>query len=157
MSRTFIFGLLSVAVLVGGCTPRIGGQDYSVSDSGYMSQRWTGVILSMRPVTISNQKPGDQGKPGAGTVVGGVTGAVAGSAIGKGHGSLAVGALGAVAGGVAGHFVEKELSRQQGFEYEVRLDDGRTISLAQGAEPKLSVGQTVLVIKGKERTRVVPA
>lgn len=139
-----------------GCTPNIGGQDYSVGDSGHMSQTFPGTIVSMRSVVIANQSPKDQGKMGAGAVVGGLAGGVlAGSAIGKGTGSLAAGAVGALAGGALGHYAEKEMTRQNGVEYSVKLDDGRLISIAQGLEPRLSVGQRVTVIQGKERTRVV--
>lgn len=157
MYRFTLLCCVGLSVLVSGCTPRIGGQDFSVSDSGKASMTYRGVVISARPVVISNQRPENQGQPGAGAGVGAVTGGVlAASTMGQGNGSLAAGALGAVAGGVAGHFVEKELTRQEGVEYTIRLEDGRTISVAQGKEPAISVNQNVLVIQGTQRTRVVP-
>ena len=158
MYKVAALSCVAIALCASGCTPRIGGEDYSVSDSGRLSQTYEGVILSMRPVTISNDRPEDQGKPGAGAAAGAVVGGVAaGSTMGRGNGSLAAGALGAVVGGVAGHLAEKELKRQEGFEYSIRLQDGRTVSVAQGKEPKLYVNQNVRVILGSQRSRVVPA
>lgn len=152
---------VAAAVISSGCTPNIGGQDYSVTDSGYMSQTFAGTILSTRSVVIANQSPKDQGKMGAGALVGGAAGGIlAGTTIGKGNGSIAAGAIGALAGGALGHYAEKEMTRQNGVEYSIKLDaadggEGRVISVAQGLEPRLSVGQRVTVIQGKERTRVV--
>ena len=157
MYRLTLLCCVGLSVLVSGCTPRIGGQDYSVSDSGKAAITYRGVVISARPVVISNQRPENQGQPGAGAGVGAVTGGlVAGSTMGRGNGSLVAAGLGAVAGGVAGHFVEKELTRQEGVEYTIRLDNGNTISVAQGKEPVISVNQSVLVIQGTQRTRVVP-
>lgn len=147
---------VATALVSSGCTPNIGGQDYSVADSGHMSQTFAGTILSTRSVVIANQSPKDQGKMGAGALVGGAAGGIlAGTTIGKGNGSIAAGAIGALAGGALGHYAEKEMTRQNGIEYSIKLDDERVISVAQGLEPRLSVGQRVTVIQGKERTRVV--
>ena len=139
-----------------GCTPNIGGRDYSVADSGHMSETFSGTVISMHAVEISNKSPKDQGKAAVGAGVGGATGGLlAASTIGNGNGSLAAGVVGALAGGILGHYAEKELKRQKGMEYAIKLDDGRSIAVAQGLEPRLCVGQRVTVIQGKERTRVV--
>jgi outer membrane lipoprotein SlyB len=62
---------------------------------------------------------------------------------------------GAVLGGVAGHAVQNRA--KNGVEYTVKLDSGETITLAQGAEPKLSAGQRVYVVNSnKGRSRIVP-
>lgn len=149
--------LVIASVLVTGCTPDIGGQDYSVGDSGNFSETLYGTIVSMRPVSIDNRDPKDQGKPGTGASAGMATGAILGSQVGGGRGRVVGLGLGALGGAVAGNFIENKLSKQQGFEYTIKLDDGRTISVAQGKEPTLSASQRVMVIIGSERTRVVPA
>ena len=85
-----------------------------------------------------------------------------GSQIGYGKGQVAGAVLGGLAAGVAGHYIEKALTEQDGWEYTVKLDDGRTVSIVQGAEPPLNVGQRVRVVKSQgktksQRSRVLPA
>ena len=72
MYRLTLLCCVGLSVLVSGCTPRIGGQDYSVSDSGKARSRR--CLVLQRPVVISNQRPENQGQPGAGAGVGAVTG-----------------------------------------------------------------------------------
>lgn len=139
-----------------GCTPDMGGQDYAVTDAGQMSTILRGSIRSIRNVMISNVNPAQAGSrqgmgPGAG--VGAVAGGVGLGAATKSTGGALAGAL---AGGVLGHLAQRRLEKQKGKQYEIALDDGRLVSVAQGLEPALSVGQRVMVIQGKERTRVVP-
>jgi len=46
---------------------------------------------------------------------------------------------------------------QEGTEYQIKLDNGSTITIAQGIEPRLAVGQRVLVIESnRSRSRMVP-
>lgn len=130
-----------------GCAPRIGGNHYSVAGTGEMSETFPGVIISKQIVTIGANRPEQENEPGLGAAVGGIAaGAAAGQAIGKGSGSLWAAGAGALVGGVAGHFAERALTDQEGFLYTVRLDSGKVISMSQGAEPNMSVGQRVLVI-----------
>ncbi len=149
--------LIAATVAVSGCAPRIGGSNYSVRGTGEVSETNRGVIISMRTVRIGAKTAEHENDPGTGALVGGVAGGMAGSQIGSGRGAVAATAAGAVLGAVAGHFAERGLTDQDGFEYTVRLDNGRIVTIAQGAEPRMSVGQQVLVIKGfKDRGRIVP-
>lgn len=149
--------LIAATVAVSGCAPRIGGSNYSVRGSGEVSETNRGVIVSMRTVHIGAKTAEHENDPGAGALVGGVAGAMGGSQIGSGRGAIAATAAGALVGAVAGHFAERGLTDQDGFEYTVQLDNGRIVTLAQGAEPHMRVGQRVLVIKGfKDRGRIVP-
>ncbi len=142
--------MISAAVLsaanLTGCAPKIGGSDYSVAGSGEISDTKRGIIIGKRVVTINAKDPEHQNDPGAGALAGGLGGAVAGSNIGNGNGAVAATALGAIAGAVAGHFAEQKLTEQQGFEYQVELDNGQILTLAQGADLDMPVGQRVLVI-----------
>lgn len=157
MKKVLVVSLLCAStMLLEGCAPRIGGSNYSVRGSGEMSQTYKGVIVSSRVVTISAKTAENENTPGAGSLAGGVLGGVAGSTVGGGRGSIVAAGVGAVAGALAGHMMEKGLTDQEGFEYQVRLDDGRLITIAQGADPVLRVGQRVLVIKSdKDRGRIV--
>lgn len=152
--------LLSAAVVLPGCAPKLGGSDYSLADVGANSSGVRGTIAGVRIININAT---DNNQPGVGAAVGGVSGALLGSQIGGGRGQIVTGVLGGLAGGVAGHMAEQALTNQEGFEYTVDMDNGEVKVIAQGAEPRMSVGQRVVVVmndKGirgqKARSRVIP-
>lgn len=149
--------LISLALCLTACAPRIGGSDYSMRGVGEVSTIKTGFITSMRRVNVLAKSAQDN-SIGAGSLLGGLGGAVLGSQIGQGKGSVLAGTLGAVGGAVAGHYAEKGLTDQEGFEYTIKLDNGETVSVTQGLETALTVGQRVNVIySGRDRSRVTPA
>lgn len=149
--------LASAAFTTTGCAPRIGGNDYAITGAGEVNTTYRGTIVAMRPVNISASRTEQDNQPGTGAAIGAVSGAVLGSQIGKGHGSAIAGLAGALAGGVAGHYAGQALTDQQGFEYQVQQDNGALVTIAQGAEPKLHVGQRVLVVSSqKSRGRIIP-
>lgn len=154
---SFLFSS-SALFLLSGCAPSIGGNDYSVSGTGQVSETYPGVITAKRIVKVNAKSPEHENDIGVGTVAGGVAGGVLGSQIGGGKGAVVAGTLGALGGAVAGHFAEKKLTEQQGYEYQVKLDDGRLLTLTQGATPDLAIGQRVLMIVPQNggRSRVVP-
>jgi outer membrane lipoprotein SlyB len=153
----FVLSIVAASVAVTGCAPRIGGDNYSVRGAGEVSNTDRGVIVSMRKVLISASTSATDNQPGAGAAIGAVSGAVLGSQVGGGRGQAVTGLLGAAAGGVAGHMIGQKLTDQEGFEYQVRLDSGRLITISQGAEPQMSRGQRVLVITSyRDRGRIVP-
>eukprot|EP01037_Dinobryon_pediforme_P018025 gene18025-18262_t len=134
------------------CAPKLGGNDYSAKGVGEISQTFKGTVIAARPIMINSS----DGKLGAGALIGGGTGALLGSTVGGGKGRLVTGVLGGLAAGAAGHFLEQKMSEQEGIEYQVQLDQGNTVTIAQGADPKLAVGQRVLVVQsGKDRSRVI--
>lgn len=137
--------VLATSVMT-GCAPRIGGNDYSVAATGEVSDTLRGVIVGKRVVQINMKDPEHQNDPGAGAGIGLLGGALAGSQVGQGRGAVAGTAIGAIAGAIGGHFAEKSLTEQDGFEYQIELDGGRLMTLAQGRDPELSIGQRVLVI-----------
>ncbi|MBP7509804.1 MAG: hypothetical protein KA807_18470, partial [Prolixibacteraceae bacterium] len=66
-----------------------------------------------------------------------------------------VGAIGgAVIGGIIGSMAEEGATRQQGMEYVIETDNGSLITVVQGIEPSLNVGDKVIVIYG-QRSRVI--
>ncbi|WP_156962004.1 glycine zipper 2TM domain-containing protein [Candidatus Paracaedibacter symbiosus] len=158
MKKVLVISMLCAStLLLEGCAPRIGGSNYSVRGAGEMNDTYRGVVVSARPVTISAKTAERENEPGAGALAGGLAAGYAGSQIGKGHGSVVAAGVGALAGAIGGHFAEKALTDQEGFEYQVRLDDGRLTTIAQGADPVIRVGQRVLVIKStKDRGRIIP-
>ena len=56
--------------------------------------------------------------------------------------------------GLAGGAVEKGVNAQTGLEYIVKLDNGQVLSVTQGTEQALGVGQRCLVLFGST-TRII--
>lgn len=146
--------LMIVAALValGGCavTPNSANVYSSRQAQGEQSVRMA-VVDSVRPVTIDKNHGGNS----AGTLAGGALGAVAaGSTIGKGNGSLAAGVVGAVLGGIVGNQVENNLNQRPGLEITVRLDNGELRAITQDADEPFRVGERVRLLSSGGVTRV---
>ncbi len=149
----FLALLLMASPLAGGCTPRVGGNDYVVSGAQGSYDVEYGTVVSFRHVRINNES---SGKELIGAGAGGVLGGVLGNAIGGGSGrtiATVVGALGGAALGAAG---ANNMGNQNGVEVVVKLDSGRTLAVVQGADMTFTPGQAVMVMRGNGKTRVAP-
>jgi outer membrane lipoprotein SlyB len=94
---------------------------------------------------------------GVGAGVGAAAGAVGGSALGTSTREGILGGIaGAVIGGLVGSVAGDAVGNETGIEYIVRLDDGQTVTVVQGADPPLAAGQKILVVYDRRRTRVRP-
>jgi outer membrane lipoprotein SlyB len=154
LNSRFCFCVYSIlcSLLVAGCSNDYSGNTYEGRAVGEVSRTGVGTIIAMRKINIKPE--GD--KLGSGALIGGTTGALAGSMFGKGGGKLLGAGIGALAGGMAGHAIQNR--SQDGFEYTVRLENGGIVTVTQGTTPSLSVGQKVFVIDSDSgRGRVVPA
>lgn len=141
--------LLSLAVT--GCASSLRGDTYSRNEARQVQQVQFGTIEALRPVRIEGTKTPIG--PAAGAVVGGI----AGSKIGSGRGSQISAVLGAVAGGMLGGAAEEVVTRSDGAEITVRLEQsGRIIAVVQGVGPNevFMVGDRVRVLTVNGRTRV---
>jgi len=110
--RLFFFIILTL-LMVSGCAPKTNEVSYEATQHILRSQ--TGVVQEVRYVKIEDQ--------GSGGLIGAVAGAVLGSMIGKGKGQL----LSSLAGGLAGAYVGNEISKANGEELVVFLDNGEEI------------------------------
>lgn len=83
---------------------------------------------------------------GAGAVLGAIIGGVAGSQIANSdHQKVGI-AAGAVAGGVVGHQIQKSNQKQKnGYQFDIRLDDGRWAQVTQLEKNRLRVGDRVII------------
>ena len=158
MKKIIATALLALPLLLTSCAPKLGGKDYSMNEVGTNSVTLRGSIIALEVVNLNAKQPNE---PGIGAAVGAVTGAVTGNVVSN-HGAFTT-LAGGLLGGAAGHFAEQALTNQEGFNYTVQLDNGQIQNIVQGAEPRLSVGQRVLVVvndRGSRgqgpRTRVVP-
>lgn len=139
-------------VVVAGCANRSASS--SVYTYGQAQQEQivrTGTVVSVRYVTIQDDR-----SSGVGMVAGGALGGVAGNAVGGGSGRAIATVGGAILGGLLGNTVEQQVGKKQGLEITVRLDNGETRVVAQEADVALSSGQRVRMISGGGPTRVVP-
>ena len=145
--------LLSTVTIITGCTPSLSSDTYTYGGVGQVNRVVPGVVVSSRMVQIADDANASDGGM-TGTIGGGTAGLIAGSAIGGGRGSALAAVGGAVIGGIVGNMTQKELTKQQGIEYVVKLRSGSFISVVQGVDVVYRPGQRVLVQYGK-RARIV--
>lgn len=167
--------VLSLVAFLSGCTRDLSDSMYT-SDSTF-NLTMEGVIVSTRAVKI---KDSDKRNNTGGMLAGGAMGAALGSGVGGGSGKTIAIVGGAIAGGLAGAAIQGKLGESKGFEYIIKVDtskikdtyfDGNAsmrnvvataklnglVTVVQGADSVLGVGQKVYVIYSENRTRVIPA
>jgi len=135
-------------LLVASCaTPT--SDSYTTSEVGQAAETTRGTVLASRPVEIR----GEASPVGVGA--GAIAGA-AGTNVGGGEGALAV--LGALVGAGLGYLAQSGLGSEDGLEYVVDLEDGRTVTVVQNradGEVPLPPGAQVLVQLGSSYQRVL--
>ena len=148
--KSYALALLIPALLCSAaCTSNIGANDYSVQNVNSVQSAQIGTIISVRKVIVQNDN-------GNGALLGTVAGGVAGSQIGSGSTAGILGALGgAIVGGFAGDIAQEELSKQAGYEYVVQLQNGGIVTVTQGNDVLMTVGEKCLVIYGPQ-ARLIP-
>lgn len=139
---------LILVALVSACASSNSGSVYSRSEAKRVQYVKTGIVESVRPVTIEGTK-----SP-VGTVAGGAIGGIAGGAIGGGRGSAITAVIGAVAGGLAGSAIEELGTRKSALEITIKLDGGGLIAIVQEADEKFSAGDRVRIIENGASSRV---
>ena len=150
MKKLFALLTLPVLAVLNACTSDISANDYYASNANTVSTTKPCTVVSLRPVTVRSNDNN------AGTLFGAAAGGVAGSAIGNGTTAPILGAIGgARLGGIAGDAAQGQLSKQTGYEYIVRLDNGSMVTVVQGNDVYIQPGQRCLVIYGRQ-ARVIP-
>jgi len=148
---TVIFLLLGCFTLV-ACVPATQtGTSYSRSEARALQQVKIGQVIDVTPVQIEGTKTG------AGGVVGGAVGGIAASNAGGTTGDI-VQVIAGTAGAIVGAKAEEALTRADGEEYTIRLDDGDVISVVQAIDPKarpIVAGDTVKLLSQGGTYRVV--
>lgn len=131
-------------VCISGCSPQLGTNYYNAKELGKINETQKGFIVSSQPIVINTTN----GQVGAGALVGGGAGALAGAVAGKcDKNSVWLALAGGLLGAIAGNAVEQSQAEQQGMSYQVQLDNREFITIAQGGQPVFSVGQRVAVVK----------
>lgn len=121
MTKAFnkVFAMVAVSsMLLTACARDMGA---TVVTSGAVSGKvLEGVIVSATPVTIQESDKLQDNTMGM--IGGGVLGAVAGNAVGKGTGNALATVGAGMAGAALGSMAQKHLGKSQGMQYIVRLD-----------------------------------
>ena len=150
MNKFLITALIPLCFGVASCADNIGATHYNTSSVNQVNRSAIGTVVSVRAVSVSD----DDGQFGA--IAGTIAGAAAGSMIGGSDAVNVIGGVGGgVVGGIAGKAAQERLSRQTGYEYIVRLDNGSVVTVVQGADILMNAGQRCIVIYGKQ-ARVIP-
>jgi len=150
IKNSLVVLLLLIATGLAGCASNLSGESYSRAETRTVQRVEYGVIEQLRPVSIEGTRTPIGS--GAGAIVGGIAGSTVG---GKTTGKV-MAVIGAVAGGIAGAAIEEGVTRTQGVEFTLRMEDGRTIAIVQALSPneRFSVGDRVRVIYSGSNTRV---
>ncbi len=101
-------------------------------------------------VVTTNRKD-ERGSGTAGTVVGGVGGAVAGNVLGH---STASTVLGGVGGAVAGNVIGRKLSSKKIWSVQVKMDRGDTQDVDYASDPGFHQGDRVRITRDGTLQRI---
>ena len=150
MKVVTILAISFLAIATSGCMSTLSGDYYSRDDARRVQTVEYGTVESLRPVVIEGTKTP------VGPIAGGAIGGIAGSSVGHGKGSQIAGVAGAVLGGVAGAAAEEGLTRKQGMDITVALDDGHVISVVQQVtgSGNFRIGDRVRVLSVNGQTRI---
>ena len=143
-----LVAIITAGLLAGCATPPQSGSVYRSYQAQSEQVVRMGVVESVRNVTIVNPESG------VGTMGGAALGGLAGSQIGSGNGSAAVGIVGAIAGGLIGNRVEANANNRPGFEITVKLDNGELRAITQSADELFRPGERVRLLSNGYQTRV---
>lgn len=140
---------LLASVTVAGCATGLGGGDYERAEARRVINVRMGIVESVRPVKLEGTK-----SP-VGTIGGAAIGGIAGSTVGQGKGAAIAAVVGAVVGGLAGAAAEEGITREQGIEITLKMDNGEILAVMQedGGE-KFAPGERVRLLQDGRTTRV---
>lgn len=144
--RILIVAMLSVFLVA--CASSNSGSVYSRDEARKTQTVRMGIVESVRQVKLEGTK-----SP-VGTIAGGAVGGIAGSSVGHGRGSAVAAVIGAVVGGLAGSAAEEGLTRKDGLEITVKLDNGTMLAIVQEADVAFSPGERVRLVESGGTTRV---
>ncbi len=135
-----VFLLMTLLLGISSCSMH-SGSTYERSEMGSPQYFKKGVILSIREIEIKGTESG------AGAVVGATAGGLAGSTLGGGTATRALGAVGgAVIGGLLGHATEDLITSGTASEFIIQPDKGKPYAVVQVNDEELKAGERVLIM-----------
>lgn len=138
--------IIFIGLIAVGCASSMSGSTYSRDQARKIQTVHEGEVIMVREVLIEGTKSA------LGGLLGGVMGFALGSTIGGGSGKGVAMAAGTVAGVAAGAAIEEGATRQKGLEITVKLYNGETVSIVQGADEKFDEGDLVRVLRRPDGT-----
>lgn len=144
MKSGFYAGILLFPLVLGACSITPSSNTYTTAQAGTLQEVKYGTILSVRNVMIREDNA-ETGK-----VAGGVIGGTMGSDVGEGKGQIIGSVAGAVIGGTVGIALDRSIQSKPGVEITVRMDDNRTVAIAQLADEPFRVGEQVKVLTSQD-------
>lgn len=146
--RTLAAAVIAAGALLSGCASTTSPDPYAYNN-GYNSG-YNNVSMGYGTIESIEVVRGPGRTSGAGAVVGGLVGALAGNQVGSGNGRTAATVAGGVAGAAIGNNVEA--NRNDGrevYQINVRLDNGEYRSITQDSVYDLRVGNRVRLVDGR--------
>lgn len=150
--KTIVTAMCAFLLLAAGCASSENGSTYSREETGRIETVQHGTITSLRPVRIEGTQSG------IGTGAGAVAGGIAASGANSGRTGAVEAVIGAVVGGILGSMTEEGLTRADGVEIGLKMEDGRELSIVQALDPNqvFRVGDKVRVLYSGGKERVAP-
>ena len=131
------FAALAASALTGCANRSMSSQTFPSSSAQAVWNVEYGEVVDVRTVKVE----GEFSLLGA--LVGGAVGHAAGTEISN---SRNAGAVGSIAGAVAGTSIERAVSAMEGLQVTVELDSGRTVAIVQDDEDRFQNGERVRVL-----------
>ena len=148
MKRFKLLAVLFISVALAACATSKTGTAYTRDQARREMSVRSGVVESIREVTMEGTHSGVGAAAGAGV------GGVAGSHLGNGNGQIVGAIFGAVLGGIAGAAAEEGITKKNAQEITVQLDNGQLIAVVQEAGELFNPGERVRVLSGDGATRI---
>lgn len=141
--------LAVLGLFLTGCAGDYSANTYNAVAVQQANKVERGIVVGFREVAVSAEGT-------IGAVTGGAAGGIAAGSAPLGPVSRAFSAIGGtLVGGLVGTAAEHAVGDTHAWEYIIREPSGELISVTQADKTPLPIGQSVLVITGKQ-ARVVP-
>lgn len=146
-----VAAISGLCLLMTACASNLQGDSYSRQEARQIQTVQYGIVEDVRLVVIEGTKTP------IGSAAGAAIGGIAGSSVGDGKGAAIATVVGAVAGGLAGGAVEEQVTKSQGVELIIRLDNSNNIiAIVQKHQTNRSfrIGDRVRLMTINGETRV---
>ncbi|WML90487.1 hypothetical protein RCF98_16145 [Thiothrix lacustris] len=144
MKLGFYMGMLLFPLALGACSIMPSSNTYTTAQAGTLQEVKFGTVVGLRNVMIREDNA-ETGK-----VAGGVIGGVAGNDLGEGKGQIIGSVAGAVIGGTVGIALDRSIQSKEGVEITVKLEDNRTVAIAQLADEHFTIGEQVKILTSQD-------
>lgn len=142
--------IILTLLLAQGCAKSLEGDVYSRDEAQRtMNVQWA-TITETKPIVIE----GDRSQKGQ--MAGGIIGGAAGYGVTDSNTRALTTAIGTVAGAIAGEMAEEQLTKAQGLEISIKLDNGENIIIVQEVKDvgDFVAGDRVKLVSGSGKLHV---